>query len=969
MSQPVFEDGQFVRVRYDRVPASQGVLIATVLIHQPPVNALSGQVLDELAQHFEHLEDREDVKAVVISGRRAGCFIAGADLRELLEAIDGHSQARALAIKAQTFFARIEAMDKPVIAAIDGPALGGGCELAMACHYRIGNRRTRMGLTAIKLFLPPGFGGSQRLPRLLEAALADTLASTSIALGWLLSGRPVAADAAKDGGLLDEVVAGSTDVLSRARLLAAQCARGTNNPVAETMGFRRQQRAHWDEPEIVDWQEIDQDPYLHQCLAQAQHAGRGEVAKTVVELVRTGLEQGIEAGLAAEAEAFARFVMDAEHGGKKGIRLFLEQHAPALPLRRRPRFSADELKRLEDGYWLLPIGSPFVPGVTPLPEVQYAWAVMKDSATGEPDLGEPKAKEKEIVVEVPRPQPAEALLYVLASELNPTDVSAITGVPSCVFDWHDENEHVTGSGGLGLVVELGEAVQAKGRLQVGDVVAIHPGRCERLDPRVGADPILTRFVRQGYDTPNGSHQQFVLAQEPQCLPLPTGLPLEVAGSFIPTASTAYRCLFNSLDIQPGKRMLVESAAFGTGYWAVKLGLARGVQVIGLVSTAARATALREIGAGAINGGTDDLEGCFNQVPADPSRWAEWQAQGEAWLAAVRAGNDQALVDYAVSQAGDGFGRSFQALAEGGAIALHGASSGGHITFLGKPGTADPAAMLQRARLRPGETVVVYYGIESEENDATGVQLLEAIQAARGRIAVVTRTDAQHQFVCSLGFGAAIAGVLSIEALQRCEPTFLWRESLPEPPDSRTQREHWKEAVWAFRERTVKPLNQALSELLRGSGNPRGVADVIIERARQDTLTLSALLVRPHTGRILYCEDMLGRRYGFYAPPICQRQCRILMPTASIIGTQLCNAAEAEAVRRIVEAGVIEVPPVHLFDWSECPDAHQAIWEDRLAELTGGAGNAMLNHALPGKGIQGVDELVRRWSSQTAPHGR
>src|SRR5699024_6789153 len=154
---------------------------------------------------------------------------------------------------------------------------------------------------------------------------------------------------------------------------------------------------------------------------------------------------------------------------------------------------------------------------------------------------------------------------------------------------------------------------------------------------------------------------------------------------------------------------------------------------------ARATTLRELGAGAVNSGTDELEGCFNQVPADPGRWAEWQAQGEAWLSAVRAENDQMLVDYAVSQDGDGFGRSFQALAEGGAIVLHGASSGGLITFLGKPGTAGPAAMLQRARLRPGETVVVYYGIEGDEEDATGVQLLEAVHAARGRIAVITRT--------------------------------------------------------------------------------------------------------------------------------------------------------------------------------------------------------------------------------------
>ncbi|HET8700917.1 MAG TPA: enoyl-CoA hydratase-related protein, partial [Nitrococcus sp.] len=844
MSQPVFDEGRFVRVRYDRVPASQGVSVATILIHQPQVAAFPIQALDELVQGFERLESREDVKAAVISGSRPECFVTGIDHRELLETVNERSQARALAAKAQALFSRIEAMGKPVIAAIAGPASDMGCELAMACHYRIGNRRTRMGLPAIKLFLPPGCGGSQRLPRLLEAALADTLASIPIALGWLLSGRLIAADAAKDGGLLDEVVTGSTDVLSRARLLAAQCARGTQNPVAEAMGFRGQQRAHWDEPEVVDWPEIEQDSYLLQCLAQARHAGRGKLAEAIVELVRTGLEQGIEAGLAAEAETFARFALDAEHGGKKGIRLFLEQCSPALPVRRRPQFSTEELKRLEDEYWLLPVGSPFVPGITPLPGVQYAWAVMKDPATGDPDLGEPKAKEKEIVVEIPRPAPDEALLYVLASEINSTDVGAITGLSGCVFDRHDEDEHVTGSGGVGLVVELGEAVQAEGRLQVGDVVAIYPGRWERLDPQIGADPMFTRFVRRGYDTPDGSHQQFMLVQGSQCLPLPAGIPLEAAGSFIPAASTAYRCLFNALGIEPGKRMLVEGAA-APGRWAVSLGRACGARTIGLVTTAAHAASVRALEAGVINSNTDALKGCFTPIPADPSRWAAWQMQGAAWLTALRAENDQALVDYAVCEAGGhAFARSFQALAEGGAIALHGGTYGGdHTAFLGKPGMAEPAAMLRRVGLRPGETIAIYYGIDDEENDTIGVQLLEAAHAALGRIVVITRTDAQHRFVHSLRLGSAIAGVLSIEALARTEPEFRWQEALPELPDGRPQGGQRKAAVQAFCTRTVKPLSQALGQLLQSSDNPCGLPDAIIERAGRDTLALSTLLAR------------------------------------------------------------------------------------------------------------------------------
>ncbi len=971
MPQPVFEDEQYLRVRYDRVPASQSALIATVLIHHPPVNALSSRVLEALARAFEHLEHHEEVRAVVLSARATTSFSAGADIRELLGGLNEPTEARALVAKAHALLAGIEAMDKPVVAAIDGPALGGGCELAMACHFRIGNARTRMGQPEINLFLPPAFGGTQRLPRLVEAALAEPLTSLPIALGWLLCGRLIRADIAKDGGLLDEVVTGSTDVLSRARLLAAQCARGTQNPVAETRAFRRQQRAQWDTPDALDWSEIEQDPYLQQCLAQARHVGRGRVAETIVELVRTGLEEGIETGLAAEADAFTRFVLDPEHGGKKGIRLFLDKRSPALPLRRRPQFSAAELKRLEDEYWLLPIGSPFIPGVTPLPQMQYAWSVVKNPATGEPEHGPPKEQETEIILEVPRPKPNEALLYVLASELNRTDVSTITGLPSSVFDLHDEDEHVTGSGGLGLIAELGEAVQAEGRLQVGELVVIYPGRRELLDPRDGEEPMMSRFIHQGYETPDGTHQQFMLVQGPQCLPLPAGVPLEAAGSFLVAAGTAYRGLINALEIQPGKRVLVEDAGCDADRWTVKLGLTLGVKATSLTPNEAHATAMRELGAGAINREAKGLADCFTPIPADPGHWGEWQTRGETWLAAVRTANDRTLVDYAVSHAdAPGFARSFQALAEGGTLALQSTAENEVMAFLGKPGKADPADMLQRAGLRPCETVVIYYGMTGEEDDdATGQKLLAAAQAARARLAVITRTQAQRERVHALELGDALVGILSIEALEQRAPKFLWGKTPQGLPDSRTDSTNGKAARREFIQRTLSPLAEALGQLLRQSNCPSGAPDLIIERARQDTLALSTLLVRPHTGRIVYCEEMAQQRYSFYALSISKDQRRILMPSARIVGTHLCSAAEAEAVRRLIETGIIEVPAVHLFDWRECPMAHQAIWENRLASATGGTDKAMLNHALPGAGLKNTDELAVRWSSQKMQRGR
>jgi acrylyl-CoA reductase (NADPH)/3-hydroxypropionyl-CoA dehydratase/3-hydroxypropionyl-CoA synthetase len=163
--------------------------------------------------------------------------------------------------------------------------------------------------------------------------------------------------------------------------------------------------------------------------------------------------------LDAIIEAFAGFAIDAEDGGKKGIRLFLDKLSPPLPSRPRPAFSPERVAELEAKGELLAVGAPFIPGITPLPARQYAHAVVRDRETGAYNHGEPRQAEVEEIVPLPRPGPHQALLYVLASEVNFNDIWAITGIPVSLFDEHDEDVHVTGSGGVGLVAALGESLQ------------------------------------------------------------------------------------------------------------------------------------------------------------------------------------------------------------------------------------------------------------------------------------------------------------------------------------------------------------------------------------------------------------------------------------------------------------------------------------------------------------------------------
>ncbi len=158
------------------------------------LNALSSKVFDDLQNAFMTFIEDTSVRVILITGAGEKAFAAGADIGELVETDAETGEAKSL--RGQAVFRLIESCGKPVIALINGFALGGGCELALACTMRLASETARLGQPEVKLGLIPGYGGSQRLPRLV---------GTSAALKLLLTGEMVAASEALRLGLVDEV--------------------------------------------------------------------------------------------------------------------------------------------------------------------------------------------------------------------------------------------------------------------------------------------------------------------------------------------------------------------------------------------------------------------------------------------------------------------------------------------------------------------------------------------------------------------------------------------------------------------------------------------------------------------------------------------------------------------------------------------------------------------------------------------
>jgi len=254
---------------YDTITLTVDARLATLTINRPDrLNALSERTIDELGRAIEEVHQREDIGALLLTG--AGrAFVAGADIEEL-DRHDGRS-ALGLSQRGQHVFDQFEASPKPVLAAVNGFALGGGCELAMACHVRVASEAARFGQPEVKLGLIPGYGGTRRLPRLVGEGRA---------LQLLLTGEVIDAQEAFRIGLVNRVVPAD-------QLL----------PVATGM--------------------------LRQMLANAPLA-----LSHVIDVVTRGQDLEHEDALMIEATAFG--LLAATQDKREGTRAFLEKRAAAF---------------------------------------------------------------------------------------------------------------------------------------------------------------------------------------------------------------------------------------------------------------------------------------------------------------------------------------------------------------------------------------------------------------------------------------------------------------------------------------------------------------------------------------------------------------------------------------------------------------------------------------------------------------
>jgi len=210
---------EFTNIHLEKRPP-----VAVVTLDRPKaLNALNAATLAELESAFEDLACDAGIRVVLLTGAGGRAFAAGADIREL--GAVGPEEGKAFALRGQCVLRCIETLGKPVIACIQGFALGGGCELAMACTVRIAADDARLGQPEVKLGIIAGYGGTQRLPRLVGRGAA---------LKLLLSGATIDAREALRLGLVDEVVP-AADLMTRAEALAGEIAANAPLAIAETL--------------------------------------------------------------------------------------------------------------------------------------------------------------------------------------------------------------------------------------------------------------------------------------------------------------------------------------------------------------------------------------------------------------------------------------------------------------------------------------------------------------------------------------------------------------------------------------------------------------------------------------------------------------------------------------------------------------------------------------------------------------
>ncbi|WP_281544063.1 fatty acid oxidation complex subunit alpha FadJ [Grimontia sp. SpTr1] len=274
-----------------------GVAWLSIDVPGESMNTLQATFVDEISAILSELESKSDIKGLVLHSAKPDNFVAGADVR-MLDACNTAEDAQVIAEHGQKLFSRIEKLPFHVVAAIHGPALGGGLELALACHSRVASDddKTRLGLPEVQLGLLPGSGGTQRLPRLIGVPGA---------LDMILTGKQLRAKKAKKMGVVDDVVPQS--VLLR---------------VAEELALKGKpkRKGSWQ-----DWamggNALGRSVVFDQAAKKTREKTRGNYPATeaILEVIKQGLDKCVEKGLALEAKRFGELVMSSESAALRSI--------------------------------------------------------------------------------------------------------------------------------------------------------------------------------------------------------------------------------------------------------------------------------------------------------------------------------------------------------------------------------------------------------------------------------------------------------------------------------------------------------------------------------------------------------------------------------------------------------------------------------------------------------------------------
>lgn len=267
-----------------------GVAVITIDVPGESMNTLKDSFAEEVGGLMNRLESDDSVKGVVFISGKPGSFIAGADIN-MINDCENAGDAESLARKGQAMFDRIEQLKVPVVAAINGACLGGGLELAMACHVRIctDNSKTALGLPEVKLGLLPGSGGTQRLPELVGVQQGLTM---------ILTGKELRAKQAKKAGLVTEVVPQSILLDVAAEHALKKKPKNTKPPLK---GLSK----------ALEATRFGRDFIFKKASEQAQKKAHGNypAIDKIIKTVKTGVERGREAGLDKEAQSFGELAM------------------------------------------------------------------------------------------------------------------------------------------------------------------------------------------------------------------------------------------------------------------------------------------------------------------------------------------------------------------------------------------------------------------------------------------------------------------------------------------------------------------------------------------------------------------------------------------------------------------------------------------------------------------------------------